>query len=237
MRKLLLATTALFALTGAARADVVLTQNGGMNGTGDNVVFDSADPGGFSALGHLNDPGNHSDVVRFTDLAGTAFSAAAGNGGGTNGNDVKISSATKIGIALYDSTNSILQGTTRDVFSLSGTGTITMIVNAVDANGVAEAPFNLPISTQPGTPFTIGNGQSFFELQASNGEVITGLEIIDTGGSITDFEHYRIDSAAIPLAAAVPEASTWLMFLLGFASIGGISMLRRRETGRAFRLV
>ena len=40
MRKLLFATTALIALTGAANATVVLDTKGA--GTGDNVVFDSS---------------------------------------------------------------------------------------------------------------------------------------------------------------------------------------------------
>ena len=44
MRKILLATTALLALTAAARADVVLTESGGMNGATSNVVFDGAAP-------------------------------------------------------------------------------------------------------------------------------------------------------------------------------------------------
>ena len=46
---------------------------------------------------------------------------------------------------------------------------------------------------------------------------MTGLEIKDVGGTISDFEHYRLDPTAIPTVAAVPEASTWMMFLLGFA--------------------
>ena len=229
MRKLLLATTALIVLTGAARADVVLTENSGMNGAQSNVVFDNAASDMRSATGHFN--GNNTDTVKFTDLAGAAFTSAA-----KSGNDIKITGATDIGIQVFLA-NGDLTGTTKDVFSLAGSGTITMVVNAVTANGVSET-FNLPVSGQAGTPFTISGNESFFELNASNGEVVTGLEIIDTGGSISDFEHYRIDSAPIPTVAAVPEPSTWAMMLLGFAGIVVMgARARRREAGSAFRLV
>ena len=227
MRRLLFATTALIALTGAARADVVLTESGGMNGATSNVVFDGAAPDLESVTGHFN---NNTDTVKFTDLAGAAnpFTSAA-----AHGQDIKITGATDIGIQVFLA-GGALTGTTRDIFSLSGTGTITMKVNAVDANGVAEM-FNLPVSGQAGTPFTIDGSQNFFELNASNGEVVTGLEIIDTGGTISDFEHYRIDAAAIPTVAAVPEPSSWALMILGFCGIAFMGVKRRRE-GRAFRL-
>ena len=110
-----------------------------------------------------------------------------------------------------------------------------MVVNAVTALGVAET-FNVPTPGQLGSPFTISGNESFFELNASNGEVITGLEIIDTGGSISDFEHYRIDTAAIPTVAAVPEPSTWAMMILGFCGIVVMGAKRRRYGERAFRV-
>ena len=228
MKNLLLATTALIVLTGAARADVVLTESGGMNGATSNVVFDGAAPDLESVTGHFN---NNTDTVKFTDLAGAAhpFTSAA-----AHGQDIKITGATDIGIQVFLA-GGALTGTTKDIFSLSGTGTITMVVNAVNAMGVAEM-FNLPVSGQAGTPFTIDGSQNFFELNASLGEVVTGLEIIDTGGTISDFEHYRIDAAAIPAVAAVPEASTWMMMIAGFFGIGGLAMVKRRREGHAFRL-
>ena len=228
MKNLLLVTTALLALTGAARADVVLTESGGMNGAQSNVVFDGAAPDLESVTGHFN---NNTDTVKFTDLAGAAhpFTSAA-----AHGQDIKITGATDIGIQVFLA-GGALTGTTKDIFSLSGTGTITMVVNAVKADGTVEM-FNLPVSGQAGTPFTIDGSQNFFELNASNGEVVTGLEIIDTGGTITDFEHYRIDAAAIPAVAAVPEASTWMMMIAGFFGIGGIAMAKRRREGHAFRI-
>ena len=64
MKKLLLATTALLALSGAANATVVMNPSGAS--TGDLVVFDNSD--GFTATAHLN--GQHTAVVKSIDLAG-----------------------------------------------------------------------------------------------------------------------------------------------------------------------
>jgi PEP-CTERM motif len=223
MRKLLLATTALIAFVGAANATVVLDTSG--SGTGDNVVFDSST--GTLALAHLNDPNSHNEIVHFTDLAGAAFSAGA-----TNGNDVKISAATDIGVTVFASDGTTLDGTTEQVFSIKGSGAITLIVTSVDANGTVEAA----------SPFTfannaLGNGQNFFTLTTLDGEVMTGLEIKDVGGTISDFEHYRLDVAAIPTVAAVPEPSTWAMMILGFCGIVVMGARARRKEGHAFRLV
>ena len=37
--------------------------------------------------------------------------------------------------------------------------------------------------------------------------------------------------------AAVPEASTWAMMILGFFGVGGLALRKRRREGHAFRLV
>jgi hypothetical protein len=224
MRRLLLATTALLALSGAANATVVLATNGN-TGTGDNVVFDSSD--GFIARAHLNDPNSHNEIVHFIDLAGTAFSAGA-----TNGNDIKITSATDIMVKVFAADDTTLVGTSKQVFSIKGDGVITLTVTSVDANGNVEA----------NSPFTfannqLGNGQNFFILSTLDGEVMTSLEIKDVGGSISDFEHYRLDPTVIPQIAAVPEPATWAMMILGFFGVGGLAMVKRRREGHAFRLV
>jgi hypothetical protein len=215
MRKYLLAATALCCLAGSASADVILSTNGSA-GTGDNVIFDSEALDGRSALGHLNDPNSHNDVVRFTDFAGAAFTSV----GATSGNDIKITGVTDLGVQVFDSTNSILQGTSKQVFSLSGSGNVTLIVDAVNAFGVAEQ-FTFPNMGQPG-PFTLGNNQSFFILTVANGETMTSLEIRDTSGTITDFEHYRIDpvSLAVPgpaVGAGIPGIVAGCFALIGLA--------------------
>jgi hypothetical protein len=216
MFKSLLAVFALFALAGAARADVVLATK--LSGTGDNVVFNSLS--GTQALGALNDPKSHNDVVRFDNLGPTVFSAAA------DGNDIKITGTNDLEVQVFDSTNTNVVGTVEQVFSLTGDGTVKLFVQASDKFGVAEALKTFTLDP-------LKNGQNGFTLTASNGEVMTSLIIFDTNGNISDFEHYRIDVA--PLTSAVPEASTWAMMLLGFAGVGLLG-LRRRRGGQAFRL-
>jgi hypothetical protein len=221
MKRLLLATTALLALSGAANATVVMTPSGAS--TGDLVVFDNSD--GFTATAHLN--GQHNNIVKFIDLAGGAFSAGA-----TSGNDVKISSATDLKVLVFGADGTTLFGTSEQVFSIKGSGQITLTVTSVDADGNVEiaSPFIFANNQ-------LGNGQNFFTLTTLDGEVMTSLEIKDNNGTIDDFEHYRLNPAAIPQVAAVPEISTWLMMLCGFFGVGGVAMAkRRREGGAAFRV-
>ena len=211
----MLAGMSLLALTVGANANVILTTSG-MNGTGDNVVFDSEASNDMSAIGHLNDPALHNDLVDFTDLASTPWTSAA-----ANGQDIKITGATDLGIVVKDSTNTTVVDTAKQVFSLKGTGTISLTVDAVDMNGVAETPFTF-------SPFTIDNSQNFFILTVADGEQMTGLQILDTGGTISDFEHYRIDTlvslAETPLPAALP------MFLGGLGVLGLLSRRRKPST-------
>jgi hypothetical protein len=221
MKKLLLTTTALLALSGAANATVVMNPSGAS--TGDLVVFDNSD--GFTATAHLN--GQHNNIVKFIDLAGGAFSAGA-----TSGNDVKISSATDLKVLVFGADGTTLFGTSEQVFSIKGSGQITLVVTSVDANGNVEvnSPFTFPDNQ-------LGNGQNFFTLTTLDGEVMTSLRITDVNGTIDDFEHYRLSPTVIPQVAAVPEISTWMMMIAGFFGVGGVSMLkRRREGGAAFRV-
>ena len=114
-----------------------------------------ARPGTLALRVHLNDPNSHNEIVHFTDLAGAAFSAGA-----TSGNDVKISAATDIGVTVFASDGTTLDGTSKQVFSIKGSGVITLTVTSVDANGMVEAA----------SPFTFGNNsltatvQNFFTL-------------------------------------------------------------------------
>jgi len=236
MRKLLLATTALLALSGAAQADVFLDTQG-IPGTGNNVVFTGIDPTNPRLiLGHLN--GQNNEVVRFFDVSNTT-----GFTGAANGQDIKINNTRDLDITVFDSTNTIQLGTTRDIFSLKGTGDVFFRVSAVDANGNVET-FNFTnlaggVAGLGGGGYDLGNGsrQNGFDFSVGNGEVITDIDLfLGATGMINDFEHFRIDAAPIP-TAAVPEASTWVMMIAGFLGVGGLAMRKRRREGQAFRLV
>ena len=210
MKRLLLATTALLALSGAANATVVMNPSGAS--TGDLVVFDSSD--GFTATAHLN--GQHNNIVKFIDLAGGAFSAGA-----TSGNDVKISAATDLKVLVFGADGTTLFGTSEQVFSIKGSGQITLTVTSVDANGNVEVASPFVFANNQ-----LGNGQNFFTLTTLDGEVMTSLEIKDVNGTIDDFEHYRLSPTVIPVAA-VPEISTWCMMLLGFFGVGAMGMRKK----------
>ncbi len=216
MRKLLLTTTALLALTVVAKADVVLDFK--LSGTGDNVVFQSINNN--VAIGSFN--GQHTGVVDFSDLSFNPLFTGA-----SNGNDIKISNTNNLQVQVFDAQGGNVLPTATQVFSLKGTGDVTAFIYANDANDVPEAvkTFDLGVIDP--------NAQSGFTFTAINGEEMTRMVLVDIGGTIADYEHYRIDVAGGEVAA-VPEMGTWGMMLLGFAGVGLMSMRKRR--GAAFRL-
>ena len=219
MKKLLLACTAVLALTGAARADVVIKDS--LSGTGDNVTFTSFNGTTNIAVGTFN--GTHQGLVDFSCLGG-----CGGFIGAANGNDIKIQNTNDLKVQVFNSAGTTVLQTATDVFSLKGTGNATAFVIADELDG-----------SQKLFTFDLGaldlSAQSGFTLTAINGETIDSFRVFTTG-NLTDFEHYRIDIAS-PQIAAVPEVSTWAMMILGFFGVGGVAMVkRRREGGAAFRV-
>jgi hypothetical protein len=215
MRKLLLVCSALIALAAAtpASADIVLDTTG-QGGTGNNVIF-SQNLGGGLILGRLN--GQNDEVVRFRDLSGNGSFTGA-----TNGNDIKINNTSDLDITVFDRDNLVQLGVTRDIFSIKGDGTLLIRVTALETDGTFK-DFNFSQA--------LGNGQNGFDFKAINGEFIWDVDLRVVGGSIKDFEHFRIDVA--PQVGAVPELSTWFMMIIGFAGMGTLAYRRRNQ---AFRL-
>ena len=208
MRKLLLlAATALLALSGAAKAEIVLDPTG-QGGTGNNVIFSSI-LGGNLILGKLN--GQNDEVVRFFDKSNTSTFT-----GSANGNDIKIFNTSDLDITVFDRTNLLQLATTRDIFSIKGDGTLFIRATAREADGTFK-DFNFSE--------VLGSGQNGFDLKAINGEVIWDVDLRVVGGSIQDFEHFRIDVA--PQVAAVPEPATWAMMMLGFVGLGFMGMRKK----------
>jgi len=210
MRKLvfaaaLLASTALASLP--ASAAVFVQSN--LSGTGDNVIFNALSPN--LAIGTFN--GQHTGFVNFSCLggctAGTGFTAAA------NGNDIKIANTNNLRIQVFDAQGNLI-GTTTEVFSLSGTGSVTALVSAVDANGNPETVQSFLLGA-------INNSQSGFTFGTRDGEVITSIVLLDQGGNITGFEHFRIEAAAIPQLVPIPLPAG--LFVAGLVGIG---MLKKR---------
>jgi hypothetical protein len=212
LRTLLFSATALtLALALPVQADVVVKDN--LSGTGDNVVFNSLS--GDLATALLN--GQHTGTVEFRDLTGsTTFTAAA------NGNDIKIEGSQNLFIQVFD-TNHDLVGTTTQVFSVTGTGDLFAFVQANDANGNPEAIQAFDLTALFGA---LKPGQNGFTFNAINGEVMTSLRLLDVGGTITDFEHYRIDVAPL---AAVPIPAPILLFASGLFGLGILKRYSARK--------
>jgi hypothetical protein len=207
MRNLLLAS-ALLLFSAPAYADVILDTH--LSGTGDNVIFNSLI--GSLALGSFN--GQHTGVVDFTDLSGNPlFTAAA------NGNDIKITGTNNLQIQVFSLAGVVIP-TLTDVFSLKGTGDVTAFVTANEPNGTTKLfTFDLGLLDP--------NAQSGFTLSAINGETINKFALVDVGGSIVDFEHYRIDVA--PAAVPAPALGAGLPGILS-ACIGVWALQRRRRS-------
>jgi hypothetical protein len=213
MKRLLLSTALLaFAAATPASADIILDTNG-LGGTGNNVVFNRV----FNTntvLGTLN--GQNQEVVRFTDRSGNGgFTATAGQ----NGNDIKLFNSFDLDITVFDRTNITQLGVTREVFSLVGSGTVAFHVTALEADGTFKT-FNFAD--------TLKNGQNGYDFTAIKGEKIWDMDIVlGPNTTVSAFEHYRID--VTPNVGAVPELSTWLMMILGFAGIGTLAMRRKDQ--------
>lgn len=213
LKKTILAASLLAGMAFAtmpAQADVILENK--LSGTGDNVIFTSLI--GNLALGSFN--GQHVGFVHFSDLQLNPLFTAA-----QNGNDIKISNTNNLQVEVFDQFDSIVVGTTTQVFSLKGTGDVTAFVSAVDQFGNPE----------PVQIFNLGtidpNAQSGFTFTAINGEIMTRLVLVDQGGMINDYEHYRIDVAAV--AVPGPVVGAGLPAIISALGMVGLAWRRRRR--------
>src|SRR5262252_11035436 len=207
LKRLILAT-ALGMIPAAAMADVVIADK--LSGTGDNVIFDSATPGSL-VIGSFN--GQHQGLVDFTCIGGcTNFTGAQ------NGNDIKITATglTNLSVQVFDTAGLNVLPTATDVFSITGTGHVFVGVTANEPGGGTQlTTFDLVSLFGP-----LGNGQNGFTLTAINGETINKFTLLDVGGTITDFEHYRVDVAAAAVPGPIVGAGLPGLFAAGLGLFG-----------------
>jgi hypothetical protein len=215
MRKLLLVTTALIVLGAGipANADVIIDPH--LSGTGDNVIFNALTTN--LVIGAFN--GQHQGLVDFSCLAG-----CVGFTGAQNGNDLKINDFQTMKVQVFNTTGTAVLPTATDVFSITGTGDVTVFATANESDGTQKLfTFDLLALFGP-----LGPGQNGFTLTAINNENIDSFRIVDVGGTITDFEHYRIDVASPLVAVPGPIVGAGLPgILLGAMGLFGMNFWRR----------
>jgi len=224
-KALILAGIAALFMTPAHATFVVDT---GALGTGDNVIVQNCTGnilGPASMVqGCLN--GSHTTLV---DVSTTSGSLTA-NGGqarfdATGGNigDFKIN---------FDDSSLSFTGIVLNIDTLNGTSsTATFTISAVDALGNIEA-------AQVFSGFALdGNGNNFFNLTSTDGEVALYLRVDSSQGNIVSVEQIRIDKADIPECSGancgpppgVPEPGTLWLLGAGLLGLGAFGRLRRQR--------
>lgn len=258
MRKLLLACTALVALSVPASADVVL---GGQNwiGTGTNLTLSAVQPGGNQPqnapciICGANQPqqptgfgyndyrngGNITEMTAFSDQGNGGRNTLADNtfvndltggyqiGDGSllklfllaNGGD---GLAFNIGIDVND---------TNKAQTLNSFWLLDLTSKTVLASYVCTAADCTVPSANNGTGFP-DYTLSGFNLTGVN----AGHEIIFAArmtGLNDGPDSFFLEPG---VQAAVPELSTWMMMILGFAGVGTIAYRKRRNDGPSIRI-
>jgi hypothetical protein len=190
--------------TTASNATIVITESNGSGNFDYNVLFQTNSTNVQSAVGFGNGQGNP-QIITFTS---NDFFSTTGNGQATitpfNGGTFNDLTMTASGIA-------------------SGFTALLLNIKVGTSETVTFAA-NDPITGQ--STFSLDkNGNNRFLITASNNELLTFLTL-ETSGQLTDVEQVRVD-----IAAAVPEASTWAMMILGFCGLGFLAY-RRKDTLR-----
>jgi len=250
MRKFLLATTALLALSGAiapAKADLVLS----------DLVFRDLGGTGFGAAPRLLTL--HDNVFESGATVAGAGGTTILTGGAISGADKSLvynvgalgwTSGANVGIGLN----------TSEIGATTGLTFNTLVLTLYNSAGVSLGSFSGdgPVFiSQALLAEQAGNGNSVFDIRldateqaeyntilANNGgaaNIFEGLSAsfgcvtpaVGCGPSSDGQESFLAFNAGI--APPVPEASTWVMLLLGFVSVGLLGM-RRSAGSTPFRM-
>jgi len=279
MKKILLATTALLALSGAiapAQADLVLS----------NLIFRDLGGTGFGTAPRLltlqNNPLESGGTIA-TAGGGTAFfyggiptvaqtactnngsCGAAGGGTRTGANESLVYSVGSLGwtsganvgigldtnqtgssgplsfntltLTLYNSAGTALG-------SFSGDGPVDIseaLLAAQQGNGNSVFDIRLDATQQAqynaiiNNPVNGGANNIYEGLRASFGCGAFGPAVCGTTGNFSSNDGADSFLAFNAGVAAVPEASSWAMMILGFLSVGLVGM-RRRAGSTPFRM-
>jgi PEP-CTERM motif len=214
MRKLLLATTALIALSAVpAKADPVFTTN---------FTIDHC-TGTCGPAGTIFGSLTLTDTAAGVDFDVSVLNGAVFNFNGNGHTTFSFSATPTLTAAAFSITTAgyaaVIPNANQDGF-----GDFKYGVNHT-ANGTSSSDLIFSVAGLNFSDFiksTNGNPNVFFAIDVLGPNGKTGL-IGDSDLSIN------------PVIAPVPEASTWAMMLLGFAGVGFVAYRRKRQGG-AFRL-
>jgi hypothetical protein len=186
------------------------------------------------ALGNNPQPGEENVLLNTGTTGNTVVGTLNQSGFLVNFTSTQVLTEPSNGQARIEAINSSSQVPVTDIsFSLAN-GTFTDAIFNPFVGGTIGSPGDATITVvgkdamaNPETfteKFSLGNGQNFFTVVASNGEVIDSISLSSiTGFGFTDLRQVRISGASVP---SVPESSTTLS-LLG-ASILALALLRRK---------
>jgi len=105
-------------------------------------------------------------------------------------------------------------------FNLNALASGWTTIKAFDQFGSQSQTFNISSA-----------GQNFFNLQATNGQVITRVEI--DSSDLADIRQVRIGGVTSYLSnvggGPIPEPASWALMILGFGGIGAVMRHRRHR--------
>ena len=209
-RKFLGAAALFCGLVGHAQADLILTA-GNIPGNTDNVVFNPCDNEvlgpALTVSGCLNT--GHATVVNIT---GTENLVA-------NGGQATVEAETGTFDAFTINFADPTLGFTRLILNPNADVDGFANFRAVDQFGTVFNFNNVPLD---------GQGQNFFTLSSTNGQVAVSFSLISTVTSqIEDLDQVRLAAANINI---VPEPGS--LALLGIGLLGLAGLTRRRNASR-----
>jgi hypothetical protein len=235
MRRLLLATTALLALSVAPASaftiDIIATFNQNVSfsdpagvsvetyaGTGSNQRINTAGGNGLNNYISADGPGGPAnnpsglfignitnDTSPFGKLNDSRVYLSAGGGDGVNGGVVALSGfapSNSLGL-LWGTVDS---GDFRNRIVTAGPGGLDVITGSMVLQACHDQGF------------TCGEGDTNVFLRINGLDTFTSAKFTDRDANSFEF---------VPLVAAVPEASTWAMMILGFIGMGFVGMRKK----------
>lgn len=207
MRKLLLTAAGVAAVTIAApsSAAIIITAGPGAVQPSENVLANTS----LTAQTVFGFTNQSNTQVSFTSLNSELLSSTSSNGQARfNTPDGSLDAAR----FFLTGGGSFTEAEFNLFFAAQGTNQVSISVNG----GAAQT-------------FAIGNGQNFFGIRATGGDVITSIAFDTNGAGVTDLRQVRVGGFTAP----IPEPATWAMMIGGFGMLGA-SMRRRRRSAVTF---